>query len=149
MDMSHALFSKTKLTRFIKFVWTFFCVVLTLTNKTTHFKTQNRISSGSCHGSITIPQRNNSAKFSFRTILVFCSRRFSILLRRAILFIPDSSMAFLVQAITHLFFIVLLNQKQSFTIRLLKQRGHAGDVVGDEKKGQFVNRTSPLSFSRY
>ena len=85
-------------------------------------------------GSITIPQRNNSATFSFRTILVFCSRRFSILSHRTIRFIPDSSMAFLDWAKTHWFCIVLLNPKYSSTIRLLKLGRRAGDDAGDEKK---------------
>ena len=46
-------------------------------------------------GCITIPHHYNSATYSFNTILVFGSRRFSILLHGSILFIPELPFHFL------------------------------------------------------
>ena len=72
-----------------------------------------------------IPQRNNSATFSFRTILVFCSRLFSILLHRGFLFIPDYSTTFFIQAKAP-WFLMVLQMFSKYMARFFKIYGPPG-----------------------
>ena len=95
-------------------------------------------------GCLTIPQPNISGTFSFRTILVFCSRPFSILLHRGILFIPDYSRNFIIQAKTRWFHMVLSNQKFGFTIESMNPRDTPVMLSSSRRNTQDGTETRPF-----